>query len=289
MAKMETYMFVAALVSVGLSGVLYLSPLTILARRRLSLSGVPPGASSEVTVAAQPAWDGGRLGTMVSVTGLLFLTLCIVSRGVVTGHGPFTNMYEYSLALAWGIVAAGLYFQWRYGSALIGATATPIAAAFLVYAYTLPSRPVPLVPALQQSMLLSFHVAVAIIASGFFALALCSALLYLIQHQNNVGWLPATTTLDDMGYRAMIIGFPFWTLMIVLGAFWADVAWGRYWGWDPKETASLVTWLMYAGYLHARTLRRWKGTRSAILLILGFAAVLFTYFGNYFFAGLHAY
>ena len=89
--------------------------------------------------------------------------------------------------------------------------------------------------------------------------------------------------------QAVMIGFPFLTLTIVLGALWAEVAWGRYWGWDPKETASLVTWLIYGGYLHARVVRGWRGERSAALLLVGFAAVLFTYFGNLFFGGLHSY
>ena len=87
----------------------------------------------------------------------------------------------------------------------------------------------------------------------------------------------------------MVIGFPFLTLAILLGAFWANIAWGRYWGWDPKETASLVTWLIYAAYLHARAVRGWRGIRSAVLIIVGFVAVLLTFFGNYIFTGLHAY
>jgi ABC-type transport system involved in cytochrome c biogenesis permease subunit len=86
-----------------------------------------------------------------------------------------------------------------------------------------------------------------------------------------------------------MVGFPAMFLTIVLGAVWADIAWGRYWSWDPKETASLVTWLIYGGYLHARVLRGWRGNRSAALLILGFGATLFTYFGNLFLGGLHSY
>ena len=92
-----------------------------------------------------------------------------------------------------------------------------------------------------------------------------------------------------MAYRSVVAGFPMMALVIILGAVWADIAWGRYWGWDPKETASLVTWLLYGGYLHARVLRGWRGRRSAILLVIGFAGVMFTYFGNYFLGGLHSY
>ncbi|MBM2826765.1 MAG: cytochrome biosis protein CcsB, partial [Dehalococcoidia bacterium] len=95
--------------------------------------------------------------------------------------------------------------------------------------------------------------------------------------------------LDDMAYKAVILGFPMMALVLILGALWADIAWGRYWGWDPKETASLLTFLIYGGYLHARVVRGWRGQPSAALLVLGFAATMFTYFGNYFFSGLHSY
>lgn len=289
MAKMETLMFMAALICLGLSGLLYLWQVAVLRRRVQAVTVGADGASQNESGTGYRAWDAGRLATMTAVNGLIFLTLSIVARTVVTGRGPFSNMYEYNTVVAWGVVVATLYFQWRYRTPLVSALAVPIAAAFLIWAYTLPSRALPLVPALQQSLLLTVHVAVAMIASGFFAVGFGAEVLYLVQRRGNVPWLPAPETLDDMGYRATIIGFPFWTLMIILGALWADIAWGRYWGWDPKETASLVTWFIYGGYLHARTLRGWRGTRSATLLIIGFVAVVFTYFGNYFFGGLHAY
>jgi cytochrome c-type biogenesis protein CcsB len=95
--------------------------------------------------------------------------------------------------------------------------------------------------------------------------------------------------LDDVGYRAVTIGFPLLTLTLILGSVWAHEAWGSYWSWDPKETSALFTWLIYAIYLHTRSLRGWRGRRSAMILIVGFIAVMFTYYGNYFFGGLHAY
>ena len=102
-------------------------------------------------------------------------------------------------------------------------------------------------------------------------------------------WRELPELLDEIGYRAVVFCFPLLTVMIGLGAVWADIAWGRYWSWDPKETAALVTWLIYGAYLHARVVRDWRGSKSAWLLVLGFAAILFTYFGNLFFGGLHAY
>jgi ABC-type transport system involved in cytochrome c biogenesis permease subunit len=284
---MESFMFMASLISLGLSSLLYIWQVVVLSRT----AGVRPirGGAVGNTALAYRFWDPSRFATMMAVNGLVFLTLSIIGRATATGHGPFSNMYEFNLVTAWGITAVALYAQWRYRTPVVSAIAVPIALAFLIYAYTLPSRPSPLVPALQQSLLLTVHVAVAMIAYGAFAVGFGSAILHMVQRNGGVSWLPSAAVLDDIGYRTVIIGFPFMTLVLVLGALWANVAWGRYWGWDPKETASLVTWFIYGGYLHARTLRGWRGTRSSVLLILGFAAVLFTYFGNYFLGGLHSY
>jgi len=127
------------------------------------------------------------------------------------------------------------------------------------------------------------------IGSSPVSVAFAAAILHLIQPEGGRRGLPKPELLDEIGYKAVVIGFPFLTLTIVLGAVWADVAWGSYWSWDPKETASLVTWLIYGAYLHARVVRGWRGNRAAWLLVLGFAATLFTYFGNLFFGGLHSY
>ena len=107
---------------------------------------------------------------------------------------------------------------------------------------------------------------------------------------NRFAWLPASNTLDEISFRAVVVGFPFFALLLVLGAYWGNIAWGRYWGWDPKETSALVTWLIYAAYLHTRNLSGWRGSKSAVLLIVGFVAVLFTYFAvNLWIVGLHSY
>jgi cytochrome c-type biogenesis protein CcsB len=145
------------------------------------------------------------------------------------------------------------------------------------------------VPALQNATLLTLHVAVAVIAYGTFAVGFGSAVMYLVQGGRRIGWLPEPAVLDDISYRAIIVGFPMMTLVIILGAIWADIAWGSYWTWDPKETASLVTWLIYGAYLHARTIAGWRGNRAAFLIVLGFVATLFTFFSNLFLGGLHSY
>jgi ABC-type transport system involved in cytochrome c biogenesis permease subunit len=113
--------------------------------------------------------------------------------------------------------------------------------------------------------------------------------MYLLQRGDRVRWLPFREDIDATCYRAVMLGFPCMALVLILGAAWGNIAWGRYWGWDPKETAALTTWLIYAGYLHAHSIRSWRGVRSSLLLLVGFGATLFTYYGNLFLGGLHAY
>jgi cytochrome c-type biogenesis protein CcsB len=165
----------------------------------------------------------------------------------------------------------------------------PVTIGLLTYAATVPRDVQPLVPALQNQTLLTVHVAAAIIAYGAFAVGFAAGVLYLVQRHDTVRWLPSSVVLDEIGYKAVVVGFPLLALTILLGAIWAEIAWGTYWSWDPKETASLATWLIYGGYLHARVVRDWRGKRSAILLIGGFAATLLTYYGNLFFGGMHSY
>jgi cytochrome c-type biogenesis protein CcsB len=210
-------------------------------------------------------------------------------RFIASGHGPFSNMYEFTIVFSWGILAVGIFFWWRYRITAINLISTIIAVILLIVALQLPSRYAELVPALQQSLLLSTHVAAAIIAYGSFTTSFVAAILYVWQSTRKKQGVSTLHILDNISYQAVKIGFPFMTLVIILGAIWADIAWGSYWSWDPKETASLVTWLLYAAYLHTRFLNKWRGFRSAVLLIVGFCAVLFTFFGNYIFQGLHSY
>jgi ABC-type transport system involved in cytochrome c biogenesis permease subunit len=219
------------------------------------------------------------------MAGLIAITASLIVRAVNTGHGPFSSMYEFGVAFAWGILVMTLIFGRLYKLPVIGTIGVIIALALLIFAGTLSSKAAPLVPALQQSVLLTTHVASAVISYGALTIGFGAAIIYLIKARNT----RESEVLDRLSYHTVIIGFPFLTLVIILGAIWADIAWGKYWSWDPKETASLVTWLLYASYLHARITRGWRGKKAAILLIAGFAAVLVTFFGNYIFNGLHAY
>jgi cytochrome c-type biogenesis protein CcsB len=228
-------------------------------------------------------------GTLMTWPALGFLTATLVFRTFATGHGPFANMYEFSIAFAWGAVLANAYFLRRYSQWTIGVVVLPIALALLLYATTVPSEVEPLVPALQNNLLLTVHVATAMIAYGAFAVGFAAAFLYLLQRDGRRRLLPGRELLDELSYRATLVGFPFLTLTIVLGAVWADIAWGKYWSWDPKESASLVTWIACCGYLHTRATRGWRGKRAALMLMVVFVATLFTFYGNLFFGGLHSY
>ncbi len=290
MFKMSEYSFIAGVISVGLALGCYVLAIgsARLARRRTVMAGAGAGHGT-IAVGQRGASNLAAYGTLLVYLGLAFISASLLFRTIASGHGPFANMYEFSVAFAWGILLMYAYFERRYQQWALGLVALPIALALLLYAMTIPSAIDPLVPALQNNLLLSVHVAVAIVAYGTFSISFAAAILYLIQGENGRRGLPSRELLDEISYKAVVIGFPFLTLTIVLGAVWADVAWGTYWSWDPKETASLVTWLIYGSYLHARVARGWRGKRAAWLLLLGFGATLFTYFGNLFFGGLHSY
>ncbi|NLI54652.1 MAG: c-type cytochrome biogenesis protein CcsB [Clostridiales bacterium] len=226
---------------------------------------------------------------MLSLLCIALMTAFLIARTIRTGHGPFTSMYEFSAAFVWGILLMSIVFSWRYKNLVIHLSGFILSGCLLIYIGTLSPDAAPLVPALQNSLLLSAHVFAAVIAYGAFTIGFIASILYVIQKNDRFHALPTLSKLEDISYHSVVIGFPFMTLVIVLGAIWADIAWGTFWSWDPKETASLVTWLLYAGYLHTRLLKNWRGRKSAILLIVGFIAVIFTFFGNYLFGGLHSY
>lgn len=246
------------------------------------------GPAAEAT-ATPPPRSLALYGTYFTWIALIFLTVTLILRTIVTGHGPFSNQYEFAVAFAWGSILAYVYFEHRYHVRTLALLVLPIALALSLYAMSVGATPTTLPPALQQSFLLTVHVVVAIIAYGAFSVAFAAAVLHLIQPQGGRRGLPKPALLDEIGYRAVIVAFPLLTMTVILGAIWAEIAWGRYWSWDPKESASLLIWLIYGAYLHARVVHGWRGRRSAWLLVAGFAAVLFTFFGNLFFGGLHSY
>ena len=294
MLKLAQYSLVASVMLTFLALICYVLVL-VLAR---SVSPAPVmahaggrgagGETSPVVVNAPPR-ALALYGTYFTRLTLAFLTASLTFRAIETGHGPFSNQYEFAVAFGWGMIAAYVYFEHRYHVRTLALLILPVTGAMLLYAMTVGDTVSPLIPALQNNLLLTVHVAVAILAYGAFAVSCAAALLYLIQPASGRRGLPKPALLDEIGYRAVVVAFPLLTITVVLGAVWAQIAWGSYWSWDPKETASLLTWLIYGAYLHARVAHGWRGKRSAWLQMLGFAAVMFTFFGNLFFGGLHSY
>ena len=243
--------------------------------------------------------SAGKWATCTAVAGLCTHTAAIVLRTMEAQRAPLSNQYEFASVFAFGIVFCYIILEQRYRARyrVFGAFVMPFAIIIMAYAATLPKDIRPLMPALQ-SWWLKFHVGTAIFAYGSFAVACGLAFMYLYrsykEESGQLGFVaekfPPLAVLDDFIYKTVAFGFLFQTLVIVTGAVWAEQAWGRYWGWDPKETWSLITWFIYAIYLHARFTRGWGGKRAAWFAILGFACVLFTYIGvNVLLPGLHSY
>ena len=206
------------------------------------------------------------------------------------GAGRGATCSSSRVAFTASILGGYLVLSRRYPIRSLGFVPTGVALGLALYASSLPSKVEPLVPALQNAPLLTIHVGMAMLSYGIFATSFAAGVGYLIQgREDRFSWLPSHKVLDEVAYRAVIIGFPIFATMIILGSWWASIAWSRYWGWDPKETAALVTWLIYAIYLHARNQRSWAGRPAAILLVVGFLMVLVTYSGSLWFSGLHAY
>ena len=232
----------------------------------------------------------GSVARFAAIAAFGLLAASLVLRAIVVGRGPWGNLFEFSEAFATSILGGYLVLQRRYPIRSIGFIPTGVALAMLLYASSLPSQIEPLVPALQNAPLLTIHVGMAVLSYGIFATSFAAGVGYLIQGQRDrFSWLPSHKVLDEVAYRAVVVGFPIFATMIILGSWWASIAWSRYWGWDPKETAALVTWLTYAVYLHARNQRAWAGRPAALLLVVGFLMVIVTYSGSLWFNGLHAY
>jgi cytochrome c-type biogenesis protein CcsB len=272
--------------------------LSLAPARQPAYAGVVTGSfvtSRQRSAAAGPGLAASpsplsRLAMAFAVGGFAALAAALTIRGVLVGRGPWGNLYEFSAAFATSITGGYLYLQRRYPIRSIGFIPVGVSFALLLYASSLPSAIDPLQPALQNPPLLTIHVGMAVISYGIFATSFAAGVGYLVQGTGDrFAWLPSHKVLDEVAYRAVVIGFPIFATMIILGSWWASIAWSRYWGWDPKETAALVTWLTYAVYLHARNQRSWAGRPAALLLVLGFVMVLITYSGSLWFSGLHAY
>lgn len=261
------------------------------ARRKVPARvGADAGDAADVTSideaakdAPSPARRSGGLATYATgfvAIALIAVTAYLAVRWVKAGHGPFATGHEFVVAFVWGILVAYLVAEWRFKLRVVSFAILPVVAVALPYAlygHNMDTAIEPLMPALQNPLLLVLHVGFAVVSYGAAAVSFGAAVAYLWQPT----WLKIDRgRLDELGYKAATITFPTLTVMILIGAVWGQIAWGRYWAWDPKETAALITWLLYGAYLHARVSRGWQGKGAAWLLIVGFALIIFTYLSS---------
>lgn len=242
-------------------------------------------------------WGGTSfIGSTVGWAGFFLNIIAFLVRWIQThqagfGYVPLSNLYE-SLVF-FGLCVAGVYLflEFKLPSKIFGGPVFLIASFILAYASLKTNAEIkPLIPALKSNWLVA-HVITCFLGYGAFAVAFAFGVLYLINDKVILrNYFPSKTTLDNLIYKLILFGFLWLTLGIITGAVWADQAWGSYWSWDPKETWSLITWLIYGGAIHARLTRGWSGKKFAWLSIIGFASVMFTYFGvNFLLSGLHSY
>jgi cytochrome c-type biogenesis protein CcsB len=287
-------------------------------RRQLVAAGNAPTAGTSVDVPA-PADHRtssplefqfersdrlGRTGLSLTVLGALIATVGVVSRGVAAGRVPWGSMYEFAITGSLAVAVAYLFLVRRYAVRWLGLLVTGFLVLVLGVAVLVLYRPVaPLVPALH-SYWLAIHVSAAAIAGGAFTVGALVSVLFLLRSRleakaasapsmPRTGFLwraPSAAAIDRVAYRVHAFAFPVWTFAVLCGAIWAQYAWGRFWGWDPKEVWAFITWVVYAAYLHARATAGWQGRAAAYVALLGYATFLFNFVGiNLFGSGLHSY
>lgn len=251
---------------------------------------------------AVPGRRAGNIGLSLMWLATLLLGVGMAARGFSAGRAPWGNMYEFSVAAAFAASAVFLGISLKkdlrwLGVFIAGAVLLTLGLAVTVL-YTESAQ---LVPALKSYWLV-IHVLAAIICAGAFTVGAFTTVLFLVRERAErktdagpvKGWLasrvPSAQRLDTMAYRVNAFVFPLWTFAVIAGAIWAENAWGRYWGWDPKETWAFITWVVYAGYLHARATAGWRGRKAAVVGLVGYGCFLFNYFGvNLLVTGLHSY
>lgn len=280
-----------------------------------SLRGVPLRDTSATALAADDdEFDParlrsdmfGRLGVILTGLGALSQLAGVVARGVAAGRAPWGNMYEFLTAALLFAVVAYMFGVSRWGLRWLGLPMTLLLSVGNGLAVTVFYVEIaPLVPALH-SVWFIIHIVAACISAAAFNLGALASIVYLVKRSavlraekrspenptltGIMARVPSLASIDRFAYRAHAFGFPIWTFTIAAGSIWAEYAWGRFWGWDPKETWSLVTWVVYAAYLHARATAGWKGRNAAIIAVVGIASFWFNFIGvNLLVSGLHSY
>jgi cytochrome c-type biogenesis protein CcsB len=259
---------------------------------------------ADVEAAVERSDRFGRIGLSLTTLGVLVHAVGVVSRGVAAHRVPWGSMYEFSITGSLAAALAYLVLVRRYDVRWLGLLVTGCLTTLLGLAVIVLYRPVgPLVPALHSYWLL-IHVSAAATAGGAYTIGALASVLYLLRTRleakaladpgaPRTGFLwrtPPAEAIDRLAYRVHAFAFPLWTFAVMAGAIWAQYAWGRYWGWDPKEVWAFITWVVYAAYLHARATAGWRGRAAAYVALFGFATFLFNFVGiNLFGTGLHSY
>jgi cytochrome c-type biogenesis protein CcsB len=275
------------------------------AEREMVGAGAPVGSGPGI-VAEQPRKSVderiGGAGLSLTYVGIALLLACIVLRGLATARVPWGNMYEFiNLTCLSGLVAAAVVLRRPQYRALWVFVLVPVLILLTVSGRLLYTNAAPVMPALQ-SYWLPIHVSVVSLGSGVFLVAGVASILFLLKMSRFgspdtdgvlariVERLPDAQTLDRIAYRTTIFAFPIFGFGVIFGAIWAEEAWGRYWGWDPKETVSFIAWVIYAAYLHARSTAGWRDKKAAWINVVGFVAMVFNlFFINLVTVGLHSY
>lgn len=260
----------------------------------------------------------GQTGTAMCYVGLVSLTVTLIARAKESGYTPWSNLYETMVLFVWVITVFYLILEYKHKLKVIGAMVMSLCVLALFIASSMPYKyksVSPLNPALQNKWnwlkdllgpeyasyavgWLDIHVFMVFVSYGAFAIAFGTSIMFLIKDYTEtrgishrlIDAFPSTEILDEISYKTITWGFPWLGLGLIAGGAWANYAWGAYWSWDPKETWSLITWFIYGGYLHARLTKGWHGKETAYLSVLGFAGVVFLYWGvSFIIPGLHAY
>ena len=310
MAELSVYLFWSGLLTSVLAAAVYALHGVAAGLWQVRRAAVEGGG---VLAVVAPAGDrgGGRFATTSAGMASLFFVASALARWAASGRPPLANMFEATVALSGFVGVSYLLFERQAGTRRFGAFAMALVAAFAGVASFFPAEVQPLVPALQNAPLLLLHVSVMMVSYAVISVAFVGAVVYLLQggeSGHRFAALPSGEAAGELAHRAVMAGFLLLGLGIALGAWWANSAWGRYWGWDPKETSALVLWLSLAAYFHARAgsgtvanapgfrriLPAWirRGPRPDPMwwVVVAFFLMLFTYFGvNLWVTGLHSY
>ena len=271
------------------------------------LDGRGSSGPSQGGGADQSRWPAGswlRTAFVLTCLGLVVHIAAIITRGLAEHRVPWGNMYEFIAAITCAAVLVLILAAVRFRAYYMGLfVLLPVVIALAVDVVVVYTPAGQVAPALQ-SYWIAIHVTAMVIAIGMYVFGAVTTVLYLLaaRHERRaasgqesavagiMAQLPSSAKLDQLAYRAILFAFPAWTFAVIAGAIWADHAWGRYWGWDPKETWSFVTWLVYAAFLHARATAGWRGRRAAFIQLFGFCCLMFNLVGvNIWISGLHSY